>query len=74
MNTTKKALTAESQGFARNISFLDGDSAGVRTQDPLIKSQVLYQLSYGIILNKAEWYFVLSVPKTLPIKSGCSTS
>ncbi len=27
-----------------------GDSAGARTQGPLIKSQVLYQLSYGIIL------------------------
>ena len=24
------------------------DPAGARTQDPLIKSQVLYQLSYGI--------------------------
>ena len=29
-----------------------GDSAGARTQDPLIKSQVLYQLSYGISFSK----------------------
>ena len=28
------------------------DSAGARTQDPLIKSQVLYQLSYEIIKQK----------------------
>jgi hypothetical protein len=26
------------------------DSAGIRTQDPLIKSQMLYQLSYRIIV------------------------
>ena len=25
------------------------DPAGVRTQDPLIKSEMLYQLSYGIL-------------------------
>lgn len=25
-----------------------GDSAGIRTQDPYIKSVMLYQLSYGI--------------------------
>ncbi len=24
------------------------DSVGIRTQDPLIKSQMLYQLSYGV--------------------------
>jgi hypothetical protein len=28
------------------------DSAGIRTQDPLIKSQMLYRLSYRIILLK----------------------
>ena len=26
------------------------DSAGIRTQDPLIKSQMLYQLSYRVIM------------------------
>ena len=29
-----------------DISFLFGDPAGARTQDPNIKSVVLYQLSY----------------------------
>ena len=29
--------------------FSDGDSAGNRTRDPLIKSQLLYHLSYRII-------------------------
>ena len=32
-----------------DISFLSGDPAGARTQDPNIKSVVLYQLSYWII-------------------------
>ena len=27
------------------------DPAGIRTQDPYIKSVMLYQLSYGIICN-----------------------
>ena len=27
-----------------------GDPAGIRTQDPYIKSVLLYQLSYGILL------------------------
>ena len=29
--------------------FLPSDPAGIRTQDPYIKSVLLYQLSYGII-------------------------
>lgn len=32
----------------------NGDPAGIRTQGHLIKSQVLYQLSYGII-GLARW-------------------
>ena len=28
--------------------FIFGDLAGARTQDPLIKSEVLYQLSYQV--------------------------
>ena len=31
-------------------AFLFGDPAGIRTQDPYIKSVLLYQLSYGIIM------------------------
>ena len=34
------------------ISFCD--PAGIRTQDPIIKSDVLYQLSYGILAVKKE--------------------
>jgi hypothetical protein len=41
------------------------DPAGTRTQDHLIKSQVLYQLSYRISANLAS----LSVSITLPIMS-----
>lgn len=31
----------------------NGDSGGIRTHDPMIKSHVLYRLSYGII--PAKW-------------------
>ncbi len=34
----------------QGIIKLKGDPVGARTQGPLIKSQVLYQLSYGIKL------------------------
>ena len=33
------------------LSFIICDPVGIRTQDPLIKSQMLYQLSYEISLN-----------------------
>jgi hypothetical protein len=33
----------------RIVERLSGDPAGIRTQDPNIKSVMLYQLSYGII-------------------------
>ena len=33
----------------RNVKHLS-DPAGIRTQDPYIKSVLLYQLSYGILL------------------------
>ena len=31
------------------------DPAGIRTQDPYIKSVLLYQLSYGIIVFKSAF-------------------
>ena len=31
-------------------NLVSGDPAGIRTQDPYIKSVLLYQLSYGILL------------------------
>ena len=30
------------------VSFLNGDLAGARTQDPLLKREMLYQLSYQV--------------------------
>jgi hypothetical protein len=31
-----------------------GDPGGARTLDPLIKSQLLYQLSYGVFLYEVQ--------------------
>ena len=39
------------------------DPAGTRTQGPYIKSVLLYQLSYGIILHKGEGPPYLGVQK-----------
>jgi hypothetical protein len=45
------------------------DPVGTRTQDPYIKSVLLYQLSYEII--KKELKNIKSrTPRTLPIKIG----
>ena len=33
---------------ALQFQWLDGERAGTRTQDPLIKSQMLYRLSYAL--------------------------
>ena len=41
---------------------VDCDSAGARTQDPNIKSVVLYLLSYEVILSK-NYLFVLTSAK-----------
>ncbi len=35
------------------MAFLDSDPAEARTQDPQIKSLLLYQLSYGV------WFFLV---------------
>ena len=40
--------------FILNYILKAGGSDGTRIHDPLIKSQVLYQLSYGTIINGAE--------------------
>ena len=39
------------------------DPAGVRTQDPMIKSHVLYQLSYGIMCYFRTQYYLKSSKK-----------
>ena len=44
--------------------------AGARTLDTLIKSQVLYQLSYKRILidlRVQRWLFILYLPNILPL-------
>jgi hypothetical protein len=38
----------------RQLSDFIGERAGARTQDPLIKSQVLYRLSYALVPDAAE--------------------
>lgn len=43
----KKALTVACECFS-------SDPGGARTLDPLIKSQLLYQLSYGVFLVGAK--------------------
>ena len=37
-------------------SFIIGEPGGIRTHDPLIKSQMLYQLSYGPTQNNEVLY------------------
>jgi hypothetical protein len=44
----------KTKGFSRVSSPKTGRSAGTRTLDPLIKSQLLYQLSYTSIPDKLE--------------------
>ena len=34
----------------RHFCLMIGDPGGTRTHDPLIKSQLLYQLSYGVAI------------------------
>ena len=41
-----------------NAVILKSDPAGIRTQDPYIKSVLLYQLSYGINYICAAFLFV----------------
>lgn len=43
--------TVEWLGFVCFEAKISGDPGGARTRDPLIKSQVLYQLSYRIVLG-----------------------
>jgi hypothetical protein len=45
----KKPLNHEIQRLFILFGFSTSDPAGIRTQDPYIKSVMLYQLSYGII-------------------------
>ena len=53
----KKPSQPSLQGFAF------GTPAGGRTLDTLIKSQVLYQLSYGSIVLRVQKYNLFSFPQ-----------
>ena len=41
--------------YFERSAFLNTERAGIRTPDNLIKSQVLYHLSYTPIINWASW-------------------
>ena len=49
-NKNKKPRKVSACGAYEQFVFLISDPAGTRTQGPYIKSVLLYQLSYGIIL------------------------
>ena len=59
----RKSQTAHYKSFG----FPTGDPGGTRTHDPLIKSQLLYQLSYGVIVCSIATAKVLlfSKPQTI---------
>ena len=42
---------SEKRGF-----YYNGERVGIRTRDPLIKSQMLYQLSYAPMTNKTQLF------------------
>lgn len=42
------------KGFLAKAFFI-GELGGIRTRDPLIKSQMLYRLSYELILNGCSY-------------------
>ena len=46
---------AQTLVFPRFPPLLSSERAGIRTPDNLIKSQVLYRLSYTPVLNWASW-------------------
>ena len=49
------ALDKRKKGVRFERLFVTCDPAGTRTQDPYIKSVLLYQLSYGIIPFFRDW-------------------
>ena len=52
----KWALPPQSSVSTNSTTWTDGDPAGIRTQDPYIKSVLLYQLSYRIVQFVGEVY------------------
>ncbi len=54
----KKPLNREIQRLLVPIGGYSSDPAGIRTQDPYIKSVMLYRLSYGIVLPTLAWDYI----------------
>ena len=67
MAESRNEKTSQNTGFARFGGILSGfvrirsEPAGARTQDPNIKSVVLYLLSYGFSVCQSEYGSVLVV-------------
>ena len=55
-----------------HLSMLPGDPSGARTRDTLIKSQVLYQLSYTPMFN--QWAIRDSNPGPTGYEPGALTN
>lgn len=53
----EKEATGKEKTLSKKKGFCGGDLAGARTQDPLLKREMLYQLSYQVIA-----FFVGLVP------------
>ncbi len=74
--TPVRALPPQSSVSTNFTTWTLCDPAGIRTQDPYIKSVLLYQLSYGIVIfcflesNGLMDYF-LGVRRGTPILKQC---
>ena len=58
LQTTDKEIVRidlEIKNPRRFLGLMFGDPAGIRTQDPYIKSVMLYQLSYEIVCPPKPW-------------------
>ncbi len=44
-----------------------GDPAGIRTLDPVIKSHLLYQLSYGVVCGCNNTHFCVTASRLVKI-------
>ena len=61
----------------KSPGYLFCDQAGARTQDPILKRDVLYQLSYLVDLTNDNFNIVTKLglePRTPSLKGMCSTN
>ena len=52
------------------IKIKNGAPTGTRTQDPMIKSHLLYRLSYGCIQNNFNILFISQMSSIIEKKTG----